>query len=130
MIVCLSFMGAGFLISNSYSNWQTSPISTSISTHPLDDLDFPTVAVCPPEDSNTALNYDLMKAENHSFTQDDRDRLEEAVWKHFIADEHQSFAEEMVAAANPDNMEQLYDGFQSIPMPYSYGYEVHTSKKG
>ena len=117
-------MGAFLLISKSYSDWQSSPISTSISTHPLDDLDFPVVAVCPPEGSNTALNYDLMRAKNHSFTKDDRDRIEEAVWKHLITDEHQSFAEEMVAATNPDNVEQLYKGFQSIPRPYNNGYEV------
>ena len=124
IIVCFGFLGAFLLISRSYSNWQSSPISTAISTHPLEELDFPPVAVCPPEDSNTALNYDLMRAANHSFSKDDRNKFEEAVWKHLIADEHKSFAEEMIAATNPANMEQLYDGFHSVPMPYNYGYEV------
>ena len=112
------------MISKSYSDWQTSPISTSISTHPLDDLDFPTVAVCPPENSNTALNYDLMRAANHTFSKEERDRLVEVVWDTFAREEHKSFAEEMIAAANPTWMKDIYEGYQSLPEPYNHGYEV------
>ena len=100
VIVCLGFLGALLLISKSYSDWQMSPVSTSISTHPLDDLDFPTVAVCPPEGSNTALNYDLMRAANHSFSNEERGKLVESAWENFIREEHQFYAEQMVAAVN------------------------------
>ena len=81
----------------------------------MDDLDFPTVAICPPEDSNTALNYDLLRAANYSFPKGDRERLIEAIWDNFIAEDHKSFADEMVAAANPSEIEQVYNGFQSVP---------------
>ena len=124
VIVCFGFLGAGLLISKSYSDWQSSPVSTSISTHPLDNLDFPTVAVCPPEDSNTALNFDLRRAANVSFSEKDRDKLVKAVWEKFAKEEHLSFAEEMVAAVNPSRMKAMYDGYQSAPRPYSYGYEI------
>ena len=55
IVVCLGFIGAGILIHRSYDKWQESPIETTITTHPLDGLDFPTVTVCPPKGSNTAL---------------------------------------------------------------------------
>ena len=123
IVVCLGFVGAGYLISKSYSEWQSSPVSTSISTHPLDDLDFPSVAVCPPENSNTALNYDLLRAANHSFSKEDRERLIDAIWESFITEDHRSFADEMLAALNP-NVLEVYSGLQSIPTPYNYGYEI------
>ena len=45
----------------------------TITTHPVADLEFPTVTVCPPKGSNTALNYDLIRARNVSFTDDKRE---------------------------------------------------------
>ena len=122
--MCLCFLGAGSLISKSYSGWQLSPIATSISTHSLKDLDFPTVAVCPPENSNTALNYDLLRAANYSFSKKDRERLTEAIWDNFVDKEHRSFADEMIAAANPGELEQMYNGYHSVPTPYSNGYQI------
>ena len=82
------------------------------------------MAVCPPEGSNTALNYDLIRAANHSFSKEEQERVEEAVWKHFVEEEHRSFAEEMIAAANPTQMKAMYEGYQSVPRPYNHGYEV------
>ena len=64
VIVCLGFIGAGYLITKSYKDWQDNPIATSITTPPIDNLDFPTVTVCPPKDSNTAIYHDLVKAGN------------------------------------------------------------------
>ena len=66
---------ASYLINSSYSAWHKSPVSTTITTHALSDLPFPTVTVCPPKGSNTALNYDLMKANNDSLTDEDRENL-------------------------------------------------------
>ena len=82
------------------------------------------MAVCPPENSNTALNYDLLRAANYSFSKEDRERLIDAIWDSFIAEDHRSFVDEMLAAANPTALEQVYEGFQSVPTPYNHGYEV------
>ena len=75
LIVCIGFSLAIYLINSSYVDWQASPIATSITTHPISELDFPTVTVCPPEGSNTALNYDLMRARNISLSDEDRQGL-------------------------------------------------------
>ena len=74
-VVIFGFSTAFNLIHDSYDDWQASPIATSISTHPISELEFPTITVCPPENSNTALNYDLMRARNITLTDKDRQAL-------------------------------------------------------
>ena len=114
------------LIKGSYEKWQESPIETTITTHPLDDLDFPRVTVCPPKGSNTALNHDLMMADNDSFTNERRENLKEFVWKSFIYDQHTSYIEEMLALVTTFNIQSMYDGYQTVPKPYgsSKGFQI------
>ena len=73
MSIC--FIGAGTLISQSYKDWQENPVSTSITTHPIEDLDFPIVTICPPKGSNTALYHDLVKAGNGSLSDGEKKTL-------------------------------------------------------
>ena len=114
------------LIKGSYDKWQLSPIETTITTHPLDDLDFPRVTVCPPKGSNTALNYDLMRADNNSFSKETRRNLKYFVWKSFMVDQHMDYIEEMLALVTPSNIQSMYDGYQSVPEPYgsSKGFQI------
>ena len=125
MIVCLGFCGAGYLIHSSYSAWQKSPVATSITTHPIDDLDFPTVTICPPKGSQTALNYDLMKA-NTTFAMEDKEILKNETNNIFIAPSHHEYIRTMVAVANPENMKQTVEGFQSVPRSFAgdKGFEI------
>ena len=85
-VVIVGFSSAFFLINDSYNDWQSSPIATSISTHPVSELDFPTVTVCPPEGSNTALNYDLVRMRNIALTKEDRESLVNAT-RHILIDQ-------------------------------------------
>ena len=118
-------MVAGYLISSSYSDWQDQPISTSIETHPIGDLDFPTVTVCPPKGSHTALNYDLMKADNQSLTEQDREMLKDKLHDIFMEAPHLDYINTMLATVNPQNVEQVYKGFFAYPLPYKEtGFEM------
>ena len=63
-IVIIAFLSAGYLINSSYEDWNQSPVTTSISTPPINQLKFPMVTVCPAKGSNTALNYDLARLKN------------------------------------------------------------------
>ena len=120
---------AGYLIKDSYSDWLASPISTIITTHPIDDLDFPTVTVCPPKGSYTALNYDLMKADNNSLTQQDREDLNEAVFRNIIEPLHADYVRTLLATANPANTRIMYEGYQSTPKTDEQtGFEVRMCK--
>ena len=115
------------LINNSYSAWQESPIATTITTHPLATLNFPKVTVCPPKDSNTALYPDLMRAGNTSLTEDDRESLHSSI-REIVKISALDFADNMLAATNPANLETAYQGYQSVPKPFgANGFEVKVS---
>ena len=113
-IVCLSFIVAGILIGKSYKDWQESPIATSITTHPIGNLNFPVVTICPPKDSNTALYPDLMRADNGSLTEDDRKSLQSSI-REIVKISALEFSDNMLAATNPTNLEKTYLGHQSVP---------------
>ena len=97
------------------------PIATSITTHPIDDLDFPVVSICPPKDSSTALYHDLVKAGNKTLSDKDRDALKEAAYAIFMEESHKDYVKAMLATSSPENMIQLYQGYHSLPKPYNHG---------
>ena len=125
-IVIFGFLTAFYLINSSYSKWLVSPVSTSIETKTIADLDFPTVTVCPPKGSHTALNYDLIKANDTSLTQENRENLKNAAYKIFIEQSHREYITSMVTVVNPENIKQTIDGFQLVPRPIAEnrGFEV------
>ena len=75
MIVFSGFIGASLLIKESFYSWYVSPIKTTIETLPISEIRFPKVTVCPPKNTFTDLNYDLMITENKTVTEDMRDEM-------------------------------------------------------
>ena len=75
VIVVASFAFAIREITNAFQEWQESPVSTTITTHPITELEFPAVTVCPPRGSNTAVNHLLEKVKHVNFTEEERQRL-------------------------------------------------------
>ena len=118
VVVCFTI--AGLLISKSYHAWQDAPVSTSITTRPIADLDFPTVTVCPPKDSHTALNYDLMKADNNSLTEQDRGGLKNVV-KEILVLSLMDDIQEMQANLNKESALKMFRGYQTLPKAYGIG---------
>ena len=124
-IVVTAFSVALKLISNSYIDWSQDPVSTSVSTHPIENLVFPNVTVCPPKGFNTALNYDLMKTKNISLTSSARKDLVDEAKNALLNDSYVDFNELMVAVANPHNLRNMYNKLQSLPQPHGDdGFEV------
>ena len=60
LVVIGGFTGAGVMIYQSFNVWAESPVKTTIETVPIEEIKFPKVTVCPPKDTYTNLNYDLM----------------------------------------------------------------------
>ena len=69
--VCVVFTGftaAAVIISESFRNWNETPIITTLETLSIEDIRFPKVTVCPPPNTYTNLNHDLMRAGNTTIT--------------------------------------------------------------
>ena len=69
------FAFAGNVIGNSFYTWRKYPVGSSMDTFPISLAAFPLINVCPPEDTFTTMNYDLVKADNATFDKDVRDNL-------------------------------------------------------
>ena len=72
LVVATGFTIATLLIDQSFTNWSDSPIKTTIETRPISEITFPKVTVCPPKNTFTDLNYDLMMLENMTMTNETR----------------------------------------------------------
>ena len=110
---------AGILIGKSYKTWQEYPITTSIATHPIDDLDFPVVTICPPKDSNTALYPDLVQAGNGTLSERDKATLKGSAFRIFMEQTHKEYVNKMLPMLYMGNMDQVLKGFHSLPNPYN-----------
>ena len=74
--VIAGFTCAGFLIYASFNDWRENPIKTTVDTRPITELTFPKVTVCPPKNTYTDLNYDLMMLENMTLDQEKKMNLQ------------------------------------------------------
>ena len=111
----MGFLGAGLLIGKSYIEWQKSPVATSISTLSISDLKFPDVTVCPPKGSNTALNYDLMKADSNLMSEPEKEKLLNETFSIFVKTRFQEHLKKLMSQVNPEKIKNLFEGFQSFP---------------
>ena len=85
-LVTLGFVMSSFLIWESFQSWADNPVRTTTRTVPMKEIKFPKLTVCPPKNTFTDLNYDLMLAENVTLTNEKKNQL----YEHIVAiiDEH------------------------------------------
>ena len=62
-------------IGSSIQDWADSPVTTTIETLPIADISLPRVTVCPPRNTFTNLNHDLMTLEQLTLSNATRDEL-------------------------------------------------------
>ena len=128
-IICVSFGVAIFMINNAYTEWEESPIATTMQTLPISQLVFPSVTVCPPRGSNTALNLPLEKVRNENFTDEQRNYLLEFASKTFLFKPNQKQASQLVELVNPSNLMGLYEGQISLPEAKGeYTFAIRSSQ--
>ena len=73
--VIFGFLAASFLIYRSFQSWAKSPFKTTAETLPISELKFPKIIVCPPENTFTDMNYDIMYLDNMNITHEVRDEM-------------------------------------------------------
>ena len=115
VIVVACFSIAIHMIIDSYKEWQESPVSTTITTHPITELEFPMVTVCPPRGSNTALNHLLERVNNVNFTVDERNVLKGILEEVFLDIPTKEYAKKISEFLNTDNMRSIANKRGSMP---------------
>ena len=115
VIVVVSFAFAISMITNAYLEWHESPVSTTITTHPITELGFPAVTVCPPRGSNTAVNHLLEKVKYINYTKEERQRLLNVSRKVFFETPTKVHAEQMVELLSGGNMRSIVNEQASVP---------------
>ena len=75
LVVITGFVGASLLIRASFQSWAESPVKTTIKTLPISEITLPKLTVCPPRNTFTDLNYDIMKTENGTLTENMRNEM-------------------------------------------------------
>ena len=63
-VIITGFTTAGYLIKQSFKEWEDNPVTTTIETRPISEVRFPLITVCPPSGTYTNLNQDLEKSKN------------------------------------------------------------------
>ena len=85
-LVTLGFVVSIFLIWESFQSWTDNPVRTTTKTVPMTEIKFPKLTVCPPKNTFTDLNYDLVLTENVTITKEKRNELYEYAVE--LIDEH------------------------------------------
>ena len=63
------------MICQSFQVWSENPVTTTVETRPITEIRFPKVTVCPPKNTFTDLNYDLVALENITLDNETRNKL-------------------------------------------------------
>ena len=116
-VVLIGFSGAGILIHQSFSSWAGSPISTTIETVPISDLDFPNVTVCPPKKSFTSLNPDLVMSKNMTFDLKKRHEVADSIVDTVFFANYEPKYKEFLEYRGQQKLKDLYSGVSKIMLP-------------
>ena len=115
VIVVACFTIAINMITSSYKEWQESPVSTTITTYPITDLKFPTVTVCPPRGSNTALNHPLERVKEVNFDKKEKQELLDISKEVFLEIPSKRQGELFNKLLTTDNIRSIANGQASMP---------------
>jgi len=128
-VVIAGFTGAGIIIHQSFESWDNSPVKTTIETLPITKISYPKVTVCPPKNTYTDLNYDLMMTKNMTIDDTTREHLEnvavELLYDHIFDTimRNLSMLDERMRYYN------WYNGLTKLEFPYDFGgvnFYIHS----
>ena len=125
LIISTGFLLAFLLIKESFDSWSERPFSTTVETLPIAEIKLPKVTVCPPKNTFTDLNYDLIMTENTTLT----DKMRYELFKYALeVINEDSFSENnWTKLHEEDRFYNWYHGYTKIQSPY---YDASDSGAG
>ena len=124
LVVMAGFTGSGVIIYQSFDNWARSPIKTMIETLPITEITLPKVTVCPPKNSDTNLNYDLLMTKN--MTVDNETRYELTKYAVGLIQDHvyEDIMTNLSLLVEDNRYFNWYNGFSVIQLPF-WGRDIN-----
>ena len=134
LVVIAGFTVSGFLIKESFQSWSDSPIKTTVESLPVTKIRLPKVTVCPPKNTFTDLNYDLMLTEDMKVDIDTRNELTEFAMMIIQDHMHEEFMSRFRQLDEENRFYNWYQGISTIVLPYyrtngELVYDVSTRAK-
>ena len=117
LVVMAGFIGAGFLIHTSFLYWADSPVKTTMETLPITEITFPKVTVCPPKNTYTDLNYDLMMTKNMTLDNDTRKELTKYTVDLLYNHLYDTLMTNLSKLEDKDRYYNWYHGYTEINLP-------------
>ena len=105
------------MIYKSFQDWQDNPVTTTIETRPISEITFPKVTVCPPKDTFTDLNYDLMMTENMTLDNDTRNELRNYALELMYDKLYGTIMTNLSKLQEDDRYYNWYHGYTEILLP-------------
>ena len=124
LVVLTGFIGAGVLIYQSFESWQESPVKTTIETLPISQITLPKVTVCPPKNTYTDLNYDLMMTENMTLDDDTRNVLMNYAKELLYENLYEEIIKNISMVEENDRYYNWYHGYTKIEIPVDNYYDT------
>mgnify|MGYP001343071865 CR=1 FL=1 len=115
--VIIGFSFAAAIINLSFVSWNKSPISTLIETKPIEELKFPNVTVCPPQDTYTTLNYDLQKLEGIEMDDATRNELYDLLFRLYHELHVNDTMENLEFLIEENRFQNWYKGITKVTVP-------------
>ena len=117
-IVGTGFSGAFYLINMSFENWDESPVTTNIETLPIYELKLPNVTVCPPKNSYTNLNMDIIESEDLTINRETIGELKEYANEVIQEAFYNELMSNLSKVKDPNRFSNWYYGHTEISFPY------------
>ena len=118
VVVLSGFTGAAILIYQSFQAWDESPVTTTVETLAISDLTLPKITVCPPKNTYTNLNYDLIMAKNMTLDNDTRKYLKDSATEAALDYVFQEFMSNITMFEEDNRYYNWYHGYSKISMPH------------
>ena len=117
MVVILGLLGSAVLIQQSVQSWNESPVSTTIETLPISEIQFPKVIVCPPKNTLTNLNYDLTLSENLTLDREEKEEFVEFIKETLLDIIYNSVYEDVLSYKENGKYQNWYNGVTMLELP-------------
>ena len=122
VVVLFANIIAGFFIFESFAGWDENPIRTTVKTKPISQLKLPNITVCPPQNTFTDMNYDVMMVENKTLSKEKRSELFEYAVE--LIEEH-VFMDNLNKLQEKKRFFNWYHGYSVMPtLQYMNHYDM------